>query len=619
MTDAVRWPRWLEEVCLTLSICPQFILYGNIRDKFPIPLAESGSAQASLVEALWTRLRPRGYDFLLVYDPTLGLSVHPPGARATAAQTLAASFPPAAGLSDCLTLALDERQIAALVEAVSQSGRCGLVVENASRLLQSSTELAPPMLSMFAKCAQLSQTAAPRQAGSPQEQPLFNPVFWLVDAIHDLPSWLTVGGERSRSISVALPDTQTRLSAARQLAVLVEPGLAHTANALEEAAKAFAGRTDGLTLREMEAVANLARDEGLEMAKIAGAIRRYKVGITDNPWNEPGLRESIANGEEKIRKDVKGQEIAVRQALDILIRSVMGLHGAHASSSSSRPRGVLFFAGPTGVGKTELAKAISKLLFNDPDACLRFDMSEYSAEHSEARLIGAPPGYVGYDAGGELVNKIRQRPFSVVLFDEIEKAHARILDKFLQILEDGRLTDGRGDTVHFSEAVLIFTSNLGTTEKNAAGKTVMRVHPGDSYENVKAGIIEGINEHFRSELRRPEILNRLGENIVVFDFISEGVANEIFDKAVDNVSARLEQQHKRNLKFTPEARAQLQRICIENLENGGRGIGNKLEQAFVNPLARVLFEKMPSGPDILVEEVTAEKGKYSVRLYEDRA
>ena len=140
--------------------------------------------------------------------------------------------------------------------------------------------------------------------------------------------------------------------------------------------------------------------------------------------------------------------------LDIIKRAVMGVG---APRRGGRPRGVAFLAGPTGVGKTELAKTITSLLFGDESAYIRFDMSEFSAEHSDQRLIGAPPGYLGYDVGGGLTNAIREKPFSLLLFDEIEKAHPRILDKFLQILDDGVLTSGRGDRVYFSEALIVFT------------------------------------------------------------------------------------------------------------------------------------------------------------------
>lgn len=177
-----------------------------------------------------------------------------------------------------------------------------------------------------------------------------------------------------------------------------------------------------------------------------------------------------------------------------------------------------------GVGKTELAKALTELLFGDERAYIRFDMSEFSAEHADHRLLGAPPSYVGYEASGELTNAIREKPFAVVLFDEIEKAHERILAKFLQLLDDGVLTSGRGERVYFSESVFIFTSNLGIYKPVARGNRVHRVlnispNEDKDYEAVENKVRSEIERYFKNQLNRPEILNRIGENIVVFDFI----------------------------------------------------------------------------------------------------
>src|SRR5206468_8696984 len=229
--------------------------------------------------------------------------------------------------------------------------------------------------------------------------------------------------------------------------------------------------TEGLLLVDMQAIAQLARTEGVGYSAIADAVRRYKVGVTEDPWRKID-RDKISTASEFVRRRVKGQQHAVVHMLDIVKRAVTGVG---APRRGSRPRGVAFLAGPTGVGKTELAKTITSLLFGDESAYIRFDMSEFSAEHADQRLIGAPPGYVGYDVGGELTNAVREKPFSVVLFDEIEKAHPRILDKFLQVLDDGVLTSGRGDRVYFSETFIIFTSNLGISRLDAAGERVANV------------------------------------------------------------------------------------------------------------------------------------------------
>jgi ATP-dependent Clp protease ATP-binding subunit ClpA len=216
-------------------------------------------------------------------------------------------------------------------------------------------------------------------------------------------------------------------------------------------------------------------------------------------------------------------------------------------------------------------------------------MSEFSLEHSDQRLIGAPPGYVGYDVGGELTNAIREKPFSVVLFDEIEKAHPRVLDKFLQILDDGVLTSGRGDRVYFSEALIVFTSNLGIYRTTETGERVLNVDASEPSEVVEAKVLAEISQHFKLVLNRPEILNRIGENIIVFDFIHQEVAVQIFDQMVSTTLTDLENQH---LHITLDAKSMLalRELCLKDLSNGGRGIRNQVEAHLLNPLARSLFD-----------------------------
>ncbi|MFD0854651.1 AAA family ATPase, partial [Actinomadura adrarensis] len=218
------------------------------------------------------------------------------------------------------------------------------------------------------------------------------------------------------------------------------------------------------------------------------------------------------------------------------------------------------------------------------------------------RLIGSPPGYVGHEAGGELTNAVREDPFRVILFDEIEKAHPRILDKFLQILEDGRLTDGRGNTVHFSEAILIFTSNLGmfvqgrdiTARSDVAsppGPRVQNITPGMTYDEIERRIKDAVATHFTEVLNRPELLNRFGDNIVVFDFIGAEAAQKIFDMQLANICRRVADEHRLTLSVKGEPLDTLREWCTSELDKGGRGIGMALESCFVNPLARALFDR----------------------------
>jgi len=208
---------------------------------------------------------------------------------------------------------------------------------------------------------------------------------------------------------------------------------------------------------------------------------------------------------------------------------------------------------------------------------------------------------VGHDAGGELTNAVRQKPFSLLLFDEVEKAHERILDKFLQILEDGRLTDGSGSTVYFSETIIVFTSNLGIVETPATGKPVLLVEPGEPYDDIDRKVRKAISDHFVKKIQRPELLNRIGENnIVVFDFISPEIGRQLVEKYLGNVIERVRTLRGVELTITDEVREVVAADALDDLSFGGRGIGNKIENAFTTPLARALFERVGTGEAVTV-------------------
>lgn len=222
--------------------------------------------------------------------------------------------------------------------------------------------------------------------------------------------------------------------------------------------------------------------------------------------------------------------------------------------------------------------------------CIRFDMSEYGQPQSDQKLLGAPPGYVGYEAGGQLTNAVRNNPFSILLFDEIEKAHPSVMDKFLQILEDGRMTDGQGNTVYFSETIIIFTSNLGIYTMDQYGQRHANVTPDMTYDEVQRKVRQGIEEYFKLQLGRPEILNRIGENIVVFDFIREPVAEQILDSQISKITKNLSLEKNIELEISQSAHEALKQASIGNLANGGRGIGNIVESMLINPLSRFMFD-----------------------------
>ena len=604
------FPRWLRQLAQYLPICSQFVVEGNTRDVHLVR-SEDGLLLQPVVSCLWELLREQGCEGLLIYDRVSGIRVFPDDRRQVIEQKLGTQLG-RQGRNELQSLeALQQRlfDVSACRELC-----CAFVIEYASRLVKSANDLEDAEYGFFTACGKLADTTY--ELRRPDTGRLvFNPIVWLVDQANDLPAWFVVGNDRIRTVVADMPDQQARLAVAERLARDL-PGVdAMSAEDRSSAAGAFASLTDGLTVRAMMQIRSVARSQDLPFPQIADAIRAYRVGIADNPWRQTYLYDRIRSGDREITASVKGQTRAVQQTLDILKRSVTGLTAAQASSSGNKPRGILFFAGPTGVGKTELAKAVTRLLFGDEQACIRFDMSEFSSEHSDARLIGAPPGYVGYDAGGELVNAVRQRPFSVVLFDEIEKAHPRILDKFLQILDDGRLTDGRGDTVYFSETVIVFTSNLGVYVRDEHGEPVLNVSHNDDYAEVSRRIHKAIRDHFRFRLQRPELLNRIGDNIVVFDFIRAELAHQIMDKMLGNVVERVQDEHDLTLTIGEQPRAMLAEQCLRDLTHGGRGIGNRIETVLVNPLARALFDAdRTAGGTVAVERLFEEDGVFKVTL-----
>ena len=234
--------------------------------------------------------------------------------------------------------------------------------------------------------------------------------------------------------------------------------------------------------------------------------------------------------EDELHKRVVGQEDAIRAVSQAIRRTRAGL------KDPKRPSGSFIFLGPSGVGKTELAKTLAEFLFGDDDALIQLDMSEYMEKHTVSRLVGSPPGYVGYEEGGQLTEAVRRKPFSVVLFDEIEKAHPDVFNTLLQILEEGRLTDSQGRSVDFRNTVLIMTSNLGTQDLRKANLGFAKSDEAITYERMKEKVNDALKQHFR-----PEFLNRIDETIVFHELTLDEVT-QIVDLMIKRVTTQLESQ-----------------------------------------------------------------------------
>jgi ATP-dependent Clp protease ATP-binding subunit ClpB len=293
--------------------------------------------------------------------------------------------------------------------------------------------------------------------------------------------------------------------------------------------------------------------------------------------------------EDELGRRVVGQEEAVRAVSDAVRRARSGI------SDPDRPTGSFLFLGPTGVGKTELAKALASYLFDDERAMVRIDMSEYGEKHSVSRLVGAPPGYVGYDEGGQLTEAVRRRPYSVILLDEVEKAHPDVFDVLLQVLDDGRLTDGQGRTVDFRNVILILTSNIGSTFINDASL---------SEDKKKEAALHAAREHFK-----PEFINRL-DDIVVFSSLEIEQLAAIVDIQVARLADRL-RDRRLTLDVTPGAREWLALNGFDPVY-GARPLRRLVQTAIGDSLARKLLAGEVRDGDTVVVDVAADRGGLSL-------
>jgi ATP-dependent Clp protease ATP-binding subunit ClpA len=369
--------------------------------------------------------------------------------------------------------------------------------------------------------------------------------------------------------------------------------------------------THGMGNAEVLSIGRMALDRGLPIERLEEAARLYRIGVVDNPWAASTIRQKILDLEQSLNATVLGQQDAVRKTTDIFMRSATGLTGAQAASSPNRPRGVLFLSGPTGVGKTELAKGIASLILGTEAEPIRFDMSEFGGEHARDRLIGAPPGYVGHDAGGELTNRVRTNPMSVLLFDEIDKAHPALL----QILEDGRLTDGRGATVYFTDCVLVFTSNLGVADKDGNGTVRRTLTYLDDPELVRRVLRHAFEDFFDRQIKRPELRNRFGDSFIAMSFIRPETVPAILDRSLRSVVRRVAERHHAHLEIGADARKVLEEESIERLDHGGRGVNNAVEAALVNPLSRRLFHEPPQpGDTITVSRMERDRDGWRIEV-----
>ena len=633
----MRAAKWHNEIEIFRQIKPCIILEGNILDQFQYP--SEPFRNRHLPEYLYKLLKDLGYNVVVIYDESKGfyavsggqkdlvafadLLKEVPGLRITNdmircpfsaqgscytpsnpesadsarnkndGQLLDSVCPAAATIGEVVTNALRQSDVSVAI-----------IMDMASRYIVSPDQMDLLDVRVYTELQRALRCAEEADTNGSLSK---NLLIFLTNKVNDLPTWFYLNNPDVKAISITTPDAQARLEfvSGNQLPqffqrdIYAEDMRFYTENPsqLDKLQKKFVGLTEGFSYSDLIGMRTLCYREHYRMSHLANVVDLYRYGIKENKWATVD-RNTIDQLQKDMYANILGQNSALAKVMDVIKRSVVGRGGV----SNNRPKGVLFFAGPTGTGKTETAKALARNIFGDESCCLRFDMAEYKQSHSDQKLLGAPPGYIGYEAGGQLTNAVRDNPFSIILFDEIEKAHPSILDKFLQILDDGRLTDGQGNTVYFSESIIIFTSNkgiVGTVSEvdefgNRIEKNKQLIDPKDcvTHKEMQAKVIDGIRNYFKYELGRPELLNRIGEdNIVVYDFIRPDVAESILKLHINRVKADFKDNSEIEIDTSAIEKVLLEKCCSsEVLEYGGRGIRNTVESCLYTPLTRFIYD-----------------------------
>ena len=366
-------------------------------------------------------------------------------------------------------------------------------------------------------------------------------------------------------------DLKTKLDGLR-----IEAERAQREANLERASRLLYGEIPALEkqLAEIEAAENISSADGANQERMVNdQVGEDDIAAVVSAWTGvptgkllAGESQKLLNLEGELGKRLIGQKAAVKSVSDAVRRTKAGI------SDPDRPTGSFLFLGPTGVGKTELAKSLAEFLFDDEKAMVRIDMSEYGEKHSVSRLLGAPPGYIGYEEGGQLTEAVRRRPYSVVLLDEVEKAHPEVFDVLLQVLDDGRLTDGQGRVVDFKNVILILTSNLGSQ---------FLIDPELSDAQKNEGVMAMVRGHFK-----PEFLNRL-DDILIFSALDRSELGQIVELNIDRLSKRLEQR-RLQLAVTPAARAWLADKGYDPIY-GARPLRRLMQQQIDDKLANLIL------------------------------
>ena len=508
------------------------------------------------------------------------------------------------------------------------------VIKMTSRLLthEGSKGLGADELLLFRQLLNISQTIV----RNPEHK-----LIILANKVTDLPMWLTddTANPFIKKLTIEKPSENNKkaffdmmidemsfgeeFNRKYQEAIALKPGETLNPGETETPAekkikRKFLAYTNDFSMKMLEYYQSYLQ-QGNEVDspdKLGYSVASFKAGTLENPWEREDKIRDILNITKVVSKKIKGQEPALESVQNILTRAAIGLGRI---DNPNAPRVVLFLAGPTGTGKTEICKQLAEAIFGSEERIVRFDMSEYGQDHSDQKLFGAPPGYVGYEEGGKLTNAIKKEPFSLVLFDEIEKSHGSIMDKFLQILSDGRLTDGHGETVSFTDAIIAFTSNAGVTsptpkneyealdiEKKMGGEkkpereinmqTVIEMEqngatPEEIYEEVRKYFRYNVKHYFCCTLNRPELYGRIEDSLVYYNYIGKEAVGVICKAKISSLIDAVKDKYKLvNVDYSDEVMDKIVEYCqTEHVRSmGARGIGKAVNMVFEGSLANFL-------------------------------